>query len=161
MTLFPGMQARPLRPAARWLNGPPTPEELRDRALVIHFWSLSCQPCLEQLPRVKAWAKRNPELLKVISVHTPLELGDMEPERVVEEVRRVGIEHPLALDGDDGALADIYQVGRTPACFLFDGEKKLRAVQTGPGAAERLEPEIAELLEELERSAERPAPSHH
>ena len=154
MTLRLGTSAQPLRPAARWVNGPPKPEELKGYALLMHFWSLSCKPCVAQLPRVEEWTRKYGDRLRVVSVHTPLEVDDMDHEKVLATARSYAMSHPLALDGDDGALADLYQVGRTPAYYLFDAEKKLRAFLAGDDAATQVESALERLLGEAGREAQ-------
>lgn len=138
MTLRVGTSVRPLRPAARWVNGPPSGEEGR-RPLLVHFWSLSCEPCLAQLPRVERWARELGDGLRVVSVHSPLEVSDMDHEKVIEILRRFTFTHPVALDGDDGALADIWDISTLPAYFVFGADQVLRAYFAGEAAADEVE----------------------
>ena len=138
----------PLRPVHRWLNGGPVREsDLRGRPVLIHFWALSCASCKEHLERVTSLRGRF-ERLEVISVHTPLAVEDMDDDRVEDAVRAYEIQYPVALDGDDGALADAYHVHLTPSYFVFDSQGRLRHYHAGPHALDAVERAIAHVLEE-------------
>ncbi len=139
----------PLRPAHRWLNDDPVREaELRGHPVLVHFWALSCPTCKEQFPRLAEWQARYPEL-QVISVHTPLSVEDMNDEAVADAVAAFELSMPVALDGDDGALADAYHIQVLPAFFVFDAEGHLRLYHAGPDA---LEP-VGRTLERLAHDA--------
>lgn len=147
-----GTDFRPLRPAARWVHGGARDaEHPRRKPELLHFFSLSSEALGEDLPRISEWAHEFGDQLKVVGVHTPVEVADMDPDRVVEEVDRYGLDYPVALDGDDGALADKYDVRVTPSYYLFDEDGHLRHYHAGAEGAESVE----HALEELVRS-ERP-----
>ncbi len=154
----------PLRPVHRWLNGGPVREsDLRGRPVLVHFWALSCAACKEQLPRVAELRGRF-ERLEVISVHTPLSVEDMNDDRVEDAVRAFELGFPVALDGDDGALADAYHVHLTPSYFVFDGQGRLRHYHAGPQALSPVERAIAHVLEDEVgegADAEAAQPHHH
>jgi thiol-disulfide isomerase/thioredoxin len=136
----------PLRPAHRWLNdGPVDAGQLVRRPVLVHFWAQSSPLCREQLPRLAGWRARFGDVA-VVSVHTPLAVEDMDDDRVVDAVSAHGVTHPVALDGDDGALADAYQVYRTPAYFLFDDEGQLALYATGPEAMDLVERALERLM---------------
>jgi thiol-disulfide isomerase/thioredoxin len=59
--------------AVAWLNSPPlTPLELKDKVVVVDFWTYSCINCLRAIPYVRAWAEKYKDQgLVVIGVHSP------------------------------------------------------------------------------------------
>jgi hypothetical protein len=133
-------QMRPLRPAPRWLNnGAIDVEDLRGKPVLVHFWSMSVPVAVKQIPRLQSWMRRYGRELQFISVHTPLAVADMDHSRVAAAVSELGLRNPVALDGDDGALADTYDVRDSPAYFLFDAQLRLRNHRAGRGATEAME----------------------
>ena len=131
---------RLLQPAARWLNGKaPDADALHGRAVMVHFWSLSVREAVAQLPRPREWLGRYAGELQVFGVHTPREVEDMDAGAVAAAVRELGLEYPIALDGDEGALAYAYDVRDLPAFFLFDSQLRLRNRREGTGAADEME----------------------
>lgn len=140
---------RPLRPAVQWENGGPLDvDRLRGAPVLVHFWSLSCGACKTQMEQVNEWARRYAGRLTVVGVHTPLSVEDMDHERVVDAIRALDVRHPVALDGDDGALADAYQVHVTPAYFLFDANGRLRQYHAGVEATDPVERAIERVVGE-------------
>lgn len=140
-------QMRTLRPAARWVNGEqPELEQLRGRPVLVHFWSLSAPASVEQMSSLREWIRRYAATLRVLGIHTPLEVGDMDHGKVADSLRQLGVEHPVALDGDDGALADAYDVRDSPAYFLFDAQLQLRNLRWGPGADRAMDRILAKVF---------------
>ena len=104
MPLRPGAEFRPLRPAVRWIHGGhQDSEHPRGKPELVHFFSLSCADCEPQLKRIAELAHELGDEVKIVGVHTPVEVRDMDPEHVREEVDRLGLDYAVALDGDDGA----------------------------------------------------------
>lgn len=138
---------RPLRPAVRWENSSPVDvDSLRGKPVLVHFWSLSCASCKAQMDDVNAWLHEYDDRLVIVGVHTPLSVEDMNEDRVVDAVRALELQHPIALDGDDGALADIYQVQMTPSYFLFDANGRLRLYHAGENATDPVHRALERLL---------------
>src|SRR6476469_1279514 len=70
--------------ATGWLNSPPlTADGLRGKVVLVNFWTYTCINWLRQLPYVRAWAEKYPELV-VIGAHTP----EFYFEHDVDNVRR-------------------------------------------------------------------------
>jgi peroxiredoxin len=95
--------------------------------LLITFGSSSCKPCVESLPRLKAFAKRHPELrLVFVAVET-------EGEKAQQLVAKTGItDAPAVLDKHEQA-AKAYgvageQKAQLPRTFLVDAGGKVRAI---------------------------------
>lgn len=140
-----------LRPVHRWLNGGPVREpELRGRPVLVHFWALSCPTCKEQFPRLAEWQARFPEL-QMVSIHTPLSVEDMNDDGVMDAVAAFDLEMPVALDGDDGALADAFHIQVLPAFFVFDAEGRLRLYHAGPAALEPVGRALERLMHDDEQ----------
>src|SRR5258708_9833594 len=78
--------------AAAAANGHPT---------VVHFWSVSCGICKENMPRVSEWRDKHKEDgLQVIAVHMPRYPTDVDVDAVREAVRQFNITEPCAVDNE-------------------------------------------------------------
>lgn len=100
---------------------------------LVHFWSVSCDLCKENLPRVAEWRDgRAGEGLRVIAVHMPRYEADTDVEAVREAIAKYNITEPCAIDNEH-KLRDAFQNehGHVPAYYLFDAEGKLRSFAAG------------------------------
>ncbi|HMN65339.1 MAG TPA: TlpA disulfide reductase family protein [Burkholderiaceae bacterium] len=57
------------------------------RPLVVHFWGLTCAPCIEELPRWGTFVRREPGLNVAF-----IQVDPMPPDRVAAILRRAGLE---------------------------------------------------------------------
>jgi len=73
MTVFERLHVPSLGGATWWLNSAPLgPAELRGRAVLVDFWTLTCINWLRHEPYVRAWSQAyRDDGLVVIGVHTP------------------------------------------------------------------------------------------
>jgi len=88
----------------RWLNSSAPlslRRDLRQKAVLIEFWTYSCVNCLRGLPYLKRWHEKYQKLgLAVIGIHTPEFSFEKEEKNVKEALRRFGITFPVVLDND-------------------------------------------------------------
>ncbi|MBV9957151.1 MAG: redoxin domain-containing protein [Acidobacteria bacterium] len=100
---------------------------------LVHFWSVSCGTCKENLPRIAEWREKNREAgLRVIAVHMPRYEADTDVEAVREAISTYNITEPCAIDNQH-KLRDAFQneQGYVPAYYLFDAEGKLKSFAAG------------------------------
>ena len=124
-----------LEGATEWING--TAEEatgsLKGQPTLIHFWSVSCGICKENMPRVSEWRdKYKDEGLRVIAVHMPRYPADQDMGVVREAIDKFNITEACAIDNEH-KLRDAFQneQGYVPAYYLYDAEGKLRGFAAG------------------------------
>ena len=88
--------------ATGWLNSEPLgPAELRDRVVLVNFWTWTCINWLRQEPYVRAWSQAYRDAgLVVIGVHTPEFSFEHDIELVRKATRERAIEYPVAFDND-------------------------------------------------------------
>jgi thiol-disulfide isomerase/thioredoxin len=138
--------------ATAWLNSPPlSPADLRDKVVLVQFWTYTCINWLRTLAHVRAWAERYREHgLVVIGAHTP----EFPFEHDLDNVRRAAadlrVAYPIALDNDYAiwrAFANHYW----PALYLADAHGRLRYHTFGEGQYEETERAIRQLLAEAGR----------
>ena len=154
-----GTQMPALDGATEWLNatGARAAHEAAGRPVLVHFWSVSCGICKENMPRVGEWRDgRAADGLHVIAIHMPRYEADTDTEAVRDAVTQYNITEPCAVDNEH-KLRDAFQNehGYVPAYYLFDREGKLR----GFAAGERGLSLIAAALERVLAADKQPAPA--
>ena len=130
-----GTELPSLEGATEWFNatGAHAAEEAKGHPTLVHFWSVSCGTCKENLPRLTEWRdRRATDGLRVVAIHMPRYEADMDAEAVREAVAAYNITEPCAVDNQH-ALRDAFQneQGYVPAYYLFDAEGKLRGFAAG------------------------------
>lgn len=121
--------------ATEWFNATQAhaDAESKGRPTLVHFWSISCGMCKENLPRVAEWRDKNHSLgLRTIAVHMPRYEADTDVESVRENIGIYNITEPCAVDNEH-KLRDAFQndQGYVPAYYLFDAEGKLKSFAAG------------------------------
>ncbi|MBP5954394.1 cytochrome c biogenesis protein DipZ [Pseudomonas anatoliensis] len=140
--------------AVQWLNSPQlSAESLRGKVVLVDFWTYDCINCQRTLPYVKDWAKKyEKDGLVVIGVHTP-EYGY---ERIIDNVRdqveKLGITYPVAID-NNYAIWRAFNNQYWPAHYLIDAKGQMRYSHFGEGRYEAQEQMIKQLLEEAKAPA--------
>jgi thiol-disulfide isomerase/thioredoxin len=136
--------------ATEWFNatGARAAEEAKGHVTLVHFWSVSCGLCKENLPRVAEWREqRAAEGLRVVAVHMPRYEADMDAESVRDAVAKYRIAEPCAVDNEH-KLRDAFQneQGFVPAYYLFDAEGKLRGFAAGEYGLKVIGPALDRVL---------------
>lgn len=130
-----GTQMPSLEGATEWFGGTQAhaEAEVASKPTLIHFWSVSCGVCKDNMPRVAEWRDglRN-QGLRVIAVHMPRYEADTDVEAVRDAIATYNIIEACAVD-NDGKLREAFQndQGYVPAYYLFDSKGKLRSFAAG------------------------------
>jgi len=145
-----GTEMPPLEGATEWFNatGAAAEAEAEGHPVLVHFWSVSCGLCKENLPRVAEWRERRAgEGLRVVAVHMPRHEADTDVEAVREALATYQITEPCAVDNEH-RLRDAFQneQGHVPAYYLFDAAGKLRAFAAGEFGLKVIGPALERLL---------------
>jgi CheY-like chemotaxis protein len=141
---FPGFDR-----AAGWLNSEPlTADDLRGKVVLADFGTYTCINWLRTLGFVRAWAEKYEDQgLVLVGVHTPEFPFEGDTENVVEAVKALGVEFPIALD-PAYAVWDAFANRYWPAVYIADAEGRIRHHQFGEGGYEECERVIQQLLRE-------------
>lgn len=145
-----GTEMPTLDGATEWLKGSAEEAlaEAKGRPVLVHFWSLSCGMCKENLPRVGEWRDNYREAgLRLIAVHMPRYPADMDVNSVREAISEYGITEPCAVDNEH-KLRDAFhnEHGYVPAYYLFDRDHKLKGFAAGEYGVKVMEPALTRLL---------------
>jgi thiol-disulfide isomerase/thioredoxin len=132
--------------ATGWLNSPPLTEvDLREKVVLVDFWTYTCVNWLRTLSYVRAWADRyGGQGLVVVGVHTPEFPFEQEVDNVRQAAQAMSVEYPIALDSN-------YEIWRAfgnrywPAVYIADIQGRIRHHQFGEGGYEECE-RIVQLL---------------
>ena len=130
-----GTEMPRLEGATEWLAGTQAHAEAEagGHVTLVHFWSMSCGTCKDNMPRIAEWRDGLKERgLRVIAVHMPRYESDTDVEAVRDAMAANSITEPCAIDNEH-KLKDAFQndQGYVPAYYLFDGEGKLRSFAAG------------------------------
>ncbi|HWS54108.1 MAG TPA: redoxin domain-containing protein [Pyrinomonadaceae bacterium] len=136
--------------ATEWFNATAAraAEEAKGRPVLVHFWSVSCETCKEQMPRVAELRDaRAAEGLRVVAVHMPRYEADTDVEAVRDAITTNNITEPCAVDNQH-ALRDAFgnEQGFVPAYYLFDPEGKLRCYAAGERGLNMIGPALERVL---------------
>jgi len=144
-TLMPKLEG-----ATEWFNGTQAHAEAaaKGHPTLVHFWSVSCGICKDNLPRVAEWRDEKKDLgLRVIAVHMPRYEADTDVENVRDLISEHNITEPVGVDNEH-KLRDAFQndQGYVPAYYLFDAEGKLKSFAAGERGLDMLKSAIERLL---------------
>jgi len=145
-----GTEMPALDGATEWFGGTQAHAEAlsQEGPTLVHFWSVSCGMCKENLPRVAAWREeKKAEGLRVIAIHMPRYEADTNTEGVRDAIAKYGITEPCAIDNEH-KLRDAFQNehGYVPAYYLFDSQRKLRSFAAGERGLDMLSAALDRVL---------------
>lgn len=145
-----GTEMPPLDGATEWFGGTQAAAEAASagRPTLIHFWSMSCGVCKDNMPRIGEWRDELKERgLNVVAVHMPRYEADTDVESVRAAIATNNITEPCAVDNEH-KLKEAFQndQGYVPAYYLFDGEGKLRSFAAGERGLDLLKSTLERVL---------------
>jgi len=150
MAMRIGTEMPALDGATEWLGTTQAHAEAtaKGQPTIVHFWSISCGVCKENLPRIAEWRdERYTQGLRIIAVHMPRYEADTDVEAVRDAVALNKITEPCAIDNEH-KLRDAFQndQGYVPAYYLFDAEGKLRSFAAGERGLDLLKATLERIL---------------
>ncbi|MDG4820368.1 thioredoxin [Asanoa sp. WMMD1127] len=133
--------------ATGWLNTAPLrPEDLRDRVVLVDFWTLTCINWLRTEPWIRAWSQAYADDgLLVVGVHTPEFSFEHDADLVRLATAEREITYPVALDDDYGIWTE-FDNHFWPALYFVDGAGEIRDQHFGEGRYVESEQSIQRLL---------------
>jgi thiol-disulfide isomerase/thioredoxin len=145
-----GTQMPSLDGATEWFGGTQAHAEAaaKGQPTLIHFWSVSCGTCKDNLPRLVQWRDEGKDQgLQAIAIHMPRYEADTDVEAVRDAIAKYNITEPCAVDNEH-KLREAFQndQGYVPAYYLFDAEGKLRSFAAGERGLDLLKSSLDRLL---------------
>lgn len=136
---------------SHWLNLPagrqvPTIADLRDKVVLIDFWTYSCINCIRTLPYVTKWYDTYKDKgFVVVGVHTPEFAFEKVTTNVQTAMQRFSINYPVAQDNDYRTW-NAYNNQYWPAEYLIDQKGNIVYKHFGEGEYDHTENAIRQLL---------------
>jgi thiol-disulfide isomerase/thioredoxin len=136
-----------LHGATGWLNSPPLDAgDLAGRIVLVQFWTYTCINWLRTMPYVREWHRRYRDHgLVVVGVHTPEFPFEHDHDNVRQAVRRLAVEHPVALD-DGYEVWSAFDNHFWPALYVADFRGRIVHHHDGEGNYDFTERVLQHLL---------------
>jgi hypothetical protein len=133
--------------AASWLNSEALADaDLRGKVVLADFCTYTCINWLRTLGYVRAWAEKYEDQgLIVVGVHTPEFPFEADTENVVEALRALNVEFPIALD-PEYEVWEAFSNRYWPAVYIAGADGRIRHHQFGEGGYDECERVIQLLL---------------
>jgi thiol-disulfide isomerase/thioredoxin len=152
-----GTEMPSLEGATEWFGGTQAhaEAEAKGRPTLIHFWSMSCGVCKDNMPRIAQWRDDlKTRGLRVIAVHMPRYESDTDTDGVREAIATYGIVEPCAVDNEH-KLREAFQndQGYVPAYYIFDSEGKLRSFAAGERGLDLLKSTLERVMAQAQQAA--------
>jgi thiol-disulfide isomerase/thioredoxin len=114
------------------------------RPIVLNLWATWCPPCRRELPMMAEVARATPDVTFAFASQREA------PQRVAEYLVFEGIDLPNVIFDLNGDLGRHYASLGLPTTLFIGSDGQLVAMHVGEIARERLESEVARLLEAVE-----------
>ncbi|SFL31173.1 TlpA family protein disulfide reductase [Pelosinus propionicus] len=95
------------------------------RITVINFWATWCPPCLEEMPELEKFAKKNQQKVQFYAVNL-----QESQEKVSDFMNRYNYTMPVLLD-KDGIVAKQFQITAIPTTIIVDKNGLIKHRQSG------------------------------
>lgn len=131
----------------KWFNSEPIKiEQLKDKVVLVDFWTYSCINCIRTLPYVTEWyEKYKDQGFTVVGVHTPEFAFEKVPMNVEAAIKKYSISYPVALDNNYKTWT-AYHNQFWPAHYLIDKNGNIVYTHFGEGKYDVTEKAIRTLL---------------
>ncbi len=126
------------------LQGAPIrlPDSVRGKVAVIHFWSIGCSSCKEEMPAMESFYKRvRNKGVEIIAVNVGQGKKDVE-----EFVREAGISYPVLIDRERKSQ-QLLEVSGVPRTILLDRSGVIRFKIIGSTPPELLSKYVQSLID--------------
>jgi thiol-disulfide isomerase/thioredoxin len=132
--------------ATEWYNvsRPLVVDDLKERFLLLDFWTLCCINCMHVLPKLAELEARFGDDLVVLGVHSPKFEYERSSKALQAAVMRYGIRHPVLSDAG-GALWRQCNVRAWPTLVLVNTNGKIEHIYSGEGHEEKIAETILSL----------------
>ena len=133
----------PLLAYGDWLDVRPTAESLQGRVVLVDVFTFACWNCANVTPNLRTLHRTKPSSdLVIIGVHTPETPYERDRGNVVENLKRLGITWPVAID-NSSKLWNTYGVQYWPTQMIFDRNGRLRTTIVGDSQDAEVDKAIA------------------
>jgi len=107
--------------------------DLRGKAVLINFWSMSCSTCLSEMPDFEEFYRSKPENVEVLMINL-----DRDPDKVRTYIQNKRYTFRVLCD-QKGETVRSYLIRGVPTTILVDEEGVIRSRIEGPVTREMLD----------------------
>lgn len=134
-----------------WINTAPlTLSDLRGKVVLVVFFSVACDDCIQTYPFLEAWGQKYSDHgFVVIGVHTPQFQFEKSSETITKSLDERSVRYPVAVD-ENAATWNAFQNWTAPGVYLLDKDGFIRHMQHGPGGYTLMEQNIRHWLIDAE-----------
>ena len=142
-------QANDFTGIAQYINTKPISlDKLKDKVVLVDFWTYSCINCIRTIPHLNEWYKKYSDKgLVIVGVHTPEFEFEKNTNNVKSAIEKFAIKYPVLQDNDKKTW-NAYGNNYWPRKYLIDDEGYIRYDHIGEGAYQETEKVIQSLLAE-------------
>ncbi|HEV2908561.1 MAG TPA: redoxin domain-containing protein [Candidatus Eremiobacteraceae bacterium] len=134
--------------ASDWLNGKPTPADVRGKVVVLDFYTFECYNCKNVEPNLRALYKEVPRKdLVILSVHSPETAFEHSRKALIASFDEQGVVWPVAVD-NDFAIWNSYGINAWPTQLIFDRRGALRKTVVGDSQDQVVNATVKQLIAE-------------
>lgn len=143
-------QAPEIISGGAWINSDPLIiTNLKNKVVLVDFWTYSCINCIRTLPHLRDWwEKYQTHGLVIIGVHTPEFEFEKSLSNLQTAVKDFELKYPIVQD-NDYATWKAFDNRFWPAKYLIDKDGKIRYTHFGEGNYDETEKMIQTLLTEM------------
>jgi thiol-disulfide isomerase/thioredoxin len=138
-------------PGSTWLNVSRAlkPEDLRDRIVLLDFWTYCCINCIQTLPELAKLEKEfSSDEFLVVGVHSAKFDNEKDTDSIRQAILRYGVEHPVVNDRDFRIWRG-FNVRSWPTLVLLKPNGDIDQTWVGEGHVDAIRKRVRELKKEL------------
>jgi peroxiredoxin len=119
--------------------------DLRGKVVVLNFWSVSCAPCIQEMPQwARLYQQYRAQGLAFIAITTP----DDAPNYVLDFTRRFQLPFPVALDPAGSHALAFGPIKAVPTTFIIDKHHQIVQRHIGMPDFTQVEVTLKQLLQD-------------
>jgi len=119
--------------------------DLRGRVVLLDFWTYGCINCIHLAPQLHELARRIPDALAVLGVHSGKHPAERVTARIRDAALRLGVTHPV-LNDRQFRVWRAFAVNAWPTVVLIDPQGYVVASRGGERTADELTPVVERLI---------------
>lgn len=141
-------------PGTQWLNvsRPLTVEDLRDKIVLLDFWTYCCVNCMQTIPELAKLEKEFKQDLVVIGVHSAKFDTEKDTDQIRQAILRYGVGHPVVNDRDF-RIWRAFDVRSWPTLVLLKPDGEVAKTFIGEGHTAELRKAIKETMKAFPKRA--------
>lgn len=131
----------------QWFNTsrPLEISDLKDRIILLDFWTYACVNCIQALPEIKKLEQTFGNKITVIGVHSGKFDNEKDGLSIKKAILKYGINHPVVNDSDF-AIWNNFQAQAWPTFILINPNGRIVSTYLGEQGAAEIMPDVKKLV---------------